>query len=69
MLMHRLLQRFTKLSAIELLVAVLFLIGTVFIWRGSWLILDSLPILSDPWVSVIVGALILLVAQRFINME
>lgn len=67
--MYRLLQRLIKLSAMELLVAVLFLIGTVFVWRGSWLILDSIPILSDPWVSVIVGALILIVAQRFIKME
>jgi|SRR3989338_6350392 len=37
------------------LLALLAVTGVVFFWRGAWLIMDNIPILENPFVSLAIG--------------
>jgi hypothetical protein len=42
-------------------------IGVVLFWRGVWHTADNIPVLSNSWVSIIVGSIILLITGVFVS--
>lgn len=47
---------------------VLGIIGSVFIWRGVWLVIDVAPFFNNPIVSIILGFLLVVCAGVFYNL-
>lgn len=47
-----------KPSDKHFLLALLAIIGVVFVWRGAWVIMDITPIIQDPFVSFFIGLII-----------
>lgn len=54
-----------RISKHKLLFALLLTLAIVLIWRGFWLAIDSVPILSNWPVSIVVGAFIVWLLRRY----
>ena len=40
-------------------------IGVILFWRGVWALADGTPILENPWVSLFLGLVILVLSHQF----
>ncbi|MBI2032491.1 MAG: hypothetical protein HYT09_02490 [Candidatus Levybacteria bacterium] len=44
------------------------IVGVVLIWRGIWTITDSLPYFNHPWLSLLVGLILVIVSGIFFKL-
>lgn len=56
-----------QLSRSPILYAIVGGVGIVLFWRGVWHSADSIPYLSNSWVSTLVGSIILLLTGVFVS--
>jgi hypothetical protein len=57
-----------KLSRHPVLYGFIGAVGFVLFWRGGWIVIDSIPILNDGWVSLIAGTVVMLLGGTFVYM-
>ena len=55
------------LSKFPIVYALVGAVGIVLFWRGVWLIADSIPFLSNPYISLFVSIIILLAIGLFVS--
>lgn len=56
-----------RLSKKPVIYAMIGAVGIVLFWRGVWLIADETPYLSNPYVSLLVSAVALLISGLFVS--
>ncbi len=74
-MIHKIVQFFDKLedkirghlSRYPILYALIGGIGIVLFWRGIWHTADELPFISNSWVSIVIGSVILLLTGIFVS--
>jgi spore maturation protein SpmA len=49
-------------KAILLLVGAL---GIIVFWRGIWSLADNLPVIEDPFISIIIGVILLVISHQW----
>lgn len=58
-----------KIAKHKLLFAIIVTVTFVLIWRGTWGVIDELPILSIPIVSLLVGVLLVWLLRKYSELE
>jgi hypothetical protein len=51
----------------RIIFAMLVFIGAVFLWYGIWTIISEVPVINNPYISTILGMIILLATGMYYN--